>query len=41
VITGPPSELAMFAFGRKEHARVDFSGEPDAIDELLGASLGI
>jgi uncharacterized protein (TIGR03085 family) len=41
VITGPPSELAMFAFGRKEHARVEFSGEQGAIDELLGTSLGI
>ncbi len=41
VITGLPSELAMFAFGRKEHARVEFTGEPDAIDELRGTSLGI
>lgn len=41
VITGLPSELALFAFGRKEHARVEFSGEPEAIDALRGASLGI
>ena len=41
VITGPPSELALFAFGRKDHARVEFSGEPGAIDELRGTSLGI
>ena len=41
VITGPPSELALFAFGRKDHARVEFTGEPGAIDELRGTSLGI
>jgi uncharacterized protein (TIGR03085 family) len=40
-VTGPPSELMLFAYGRQEHAVVDLSGEPDDVAALRGASLGI
>lgn len=40
VVTGVPSELTMFAFGRQQQARVDLSGPDDAIATLTGSSLG-
>lgn len=40
VVTGVPSELTMFAFGRQQRARVDLSGPDDAIATLTGSSLG-
>jgi uncharacterized protein (TIGR03085 family) len=40
-ITGEPSELVLFAFGRKEHARVELSGDEAARDRLRQAKLGI
>jgi uncharacterized protein (TIGR03085 family) len=41
VVTGAPSELTMFAFGRQPQAQVQLSGPPEAIAALTGASLGI
>jgi uncharacterized protein (TIGR03085 family) len=40
VVTGPPSELVMFAFGRQQQARVGLSGPDDDVATLTGASLG-
>jgi hypothetical protein len=30
-VTGEPSELLLFAFGRQRVARVELEGEPDAV----------
>lgn len=40
-VTGTASELLMFCFGRQGHARVEFSGDPEAVARLRDASLGI
>ena len=40
VVTGAPVELALVVFGRRRAARVDYSGDPDAMDRLAGAALG-
>jgi uncharacterized protein (TIGR03085 family) len=40
VVTGVPSELTMFAFGRQQQARVELSGPDEAVAALTGASLG-
>jgi uncharacterized protein (TIGR03085 family) len=38
-LTGPPGELLMYAFGRQEHADVQFHGPPDAVVALQRAPL--
>lgn len=40
VVTGLPSEVTMFAFGRQAQARVELSGPPAAVATLTGSSLG-
>lgn len=40
-VTGLPSELLLFAYGRQEHCRVDLDGDPADMDALHNASLGI
>ncbi|RVX39555.1 uncharacterized protein (TIGR03085 family) [Nonomuraea polychroma] len=40
-VTGTASELLMFCFGRQKHARVELTGEPDAIARLREAPLGL
>ncbi|MEU8249045.1 TIGR03085 family metal-binding protein [Nonomuraea sp. NPDC048916] len=40
-VTGTAAELLLFCFGRQGHARVEFSGDPDAIARLKNARLGI
>ncbi len=40
-VTGPPSELLLFAYGRQEHCRVDLEGDPGDVEALHAASLGI
>lgn len=40
VVSGPPSEVTLFAFGRQAEARVSLSGPDEAIALLTGASLG-
>jgi uncharacterized protein (TIGR03085 family) len=41
-VTGEPSELLMFAFGRQSAARVDLDGDADALDRLRDSrQLGI
>jgi uncharacterized protein (TIGR03085 family) len=41
VIRGLPSELALFAFGRKEVARIEVDGSTSAINAIRGAHLGV
>lgn len=40
-VVGPPAEVAMFASGRKSAARVDFDGDPSAIERLQAAKIGL
>jgi uncharacterized protein (TIGR03085 family) len=40
-LTGKPSELAMFAFGRREHALVELTGDADALRAFEGVDLGV
>ncbi len=41
VVTGEPSELLLFAFGRQKHARVAYEGDADAVARLREARLGV
>ena len=41
VVRGLPSELALYVFGRRAHARVEASGDADAVARLADASLGL
>ncbi|ETK36446.1 TIGR03085 family metal-binding protein [Microbispora sp. ATCC PTA-5024] len=41
VVTGEPSELLLFAFGRQAHARVGYDGDPDAVARLREAPFGM
>ncbi|MGZ4503472.1 MAG: TIGR03085 family metal-binding protein [Nocardioidaceae bacterium] len=41
VVTGQPSELTLFLYGRKPQARVTLDGPPDAVAALRGSALGI
>lgn len=40
VVSGLPSEVTLFAFGRQAHARVELSGPDEAVTALTGAGLG-
>jgi uncharacterized protein (TIGR03085 family) len=40
VVSGPVPELVLHAFGRKEHARVEVTGSPEAVAALRGSPLG-
>lgn len=40
-VTGRAGELLLFCFGRQRHARVELSGDDDAVARLLNASLGV
>jgi uncharacterized protein (TIGR03085 family) len=41
VLTGEPAELLLYLFGRRDQARVDLSGPPEALDQLAGTSLDV
>ncbi len=41
VLTGEPSELALFMFGRKDAAQVHLSGPDEAVEALAVAPLGV
>jgi uncharacterized protein (TIGR03085 family) len=41
VVAGKPSEIALFVYGRQRVARVELSGDPDAVERLRTASLGV
>ncbi|MEU8382260.1 TIGR03085 family metal-binding protein [Streptosporangium sp. NPDC048865] len=40
-VTGTAGELLLFCFGRQAHAKVDVSGDDDAVARLMDASLGV
>lgn len=40
-VTGEPGELALFVSGRQRVARVEVTGEPDAVQRLTTAQIGI
>jgi uncharacterized protein (TIGR03085 family) len=40
-VTGDPVELTLFAFGRRDVARVEFDGAPADVAKLRGARMGI
>lgn len=40
-VSGPPSELMLFAYGRQEHSLVELDGDSADMDALHAASLGI
>ncbi len=40
-VTGPPSELTLFAYGRQSHALVDVPAPADVAERLRAASFGI
>ncbi|MER6947808.1 TIGR03085 family metal-binding protein [Nonomuraea sp. NPDC000554] len=40
-VTGRAAELLLFCFGRQEHARVEYTGDDDAIARLKKAGLGL
>lgn len=41
VVRGLPSEVALFVYGRKDHARVELLGDPDDVARLRESSLGV
>jgi uncharacterized protein (TIGR03085 family) len=41
VLTGEPAELLLYLFGRRDHARVDLTGPPEALDQLAGTALDV
>ena len=40
-VTGPPSELLLFAFGRQAQSRVSLDGDEVSVERLRTASLGL
>jgi hypothetical protein len=38
-VSGPPGELLLYAFGRKDHARVDLQGDSSAVEALATTKL--
>jgi uncharacterized protein (TIGR03085 family) len=40
-VSGSPVELLLFSFGRGEHARLDFEGDPAAVDRLRQTRFGV
>ncbi|WP_433509873.1 TIGR03085 family metal-binding protein [Nonomuraea sp. CA-143628] len=40
-VTGRAGELLLFCFGRQEHARVELTGDADAVARLKNAKLGM
>jgi uncharacterized protein (TIGR03085 family) len=38
-VSGPPGELLLYAFGRKDHARVDLHGDRSAVEALAATKL--
>lgn len=41
VLTGEPAELLLYLFGRRDHARVDLTGPPEALEQLAGTALDV
>ncbi|MGH9088833.1 MAG: TIGR03085 family metal-binding protein [Acidimicrobiales bacterium] len=40
-LSGPPGELVLYLFGRKDVARVGLTGDPSAIEKVAGADVGL
>jgi uncharacterized protein (TIGR03085 family) len=40
-LTGPASELMLYAFGRKDHARIEISGDPGATGDFSATPLAV
>lgn len=40
-VRGPIGELVLWIFGRQDHARVEYEGDPEAIEQLRTASFGL
>jgi uncharacterized protein (TIGR03085 family) len=40
-LVGKPSELVLYAYGRKAHARVEVTGEPAAVEAFASTPLGV
>jgi len=40
-ISGPVGELVLFVFGRQAHARVEFDGDPTAVEQARTANFGL
>ncbi|MFC7587418.1 maleylpyruvate isomerase family mycothiol-dependent enzyme [Nonomuraea antimicrobica] len=40
-VTGQAAELLLFCFGRQRHARVELTGDPEAVTRLREAALGL
>lgn len=40
LVTAEPLEMALFFFGRRDHAVVSFTGDPDGITEVRSAPMG-
>jgi uncharacterized protein (TIGR03085 family) len=40
-VTGEPLELLLYAFGRRDHARVEVTGDPTAVAALQATSLDV
>ncbi|MBE1592832.1 TIGR03085 family metal-binding protein [Nonomuraea angiospora] len=40
-VTGRAAELLMFCFGRQRHTRVELTGDPEDVERLRDASLGV
>jgi len=41
VVSGPPSEVVLFLFGRAQTRDLTFEGPPASVAKLRGADLGI
>jgi uncharacterized protein (TIGR03085 family) len=41
MLSGRPSELMLYAYGRKDHAQIEFEGTPEAVAIFQGTSLGV
>jgi uncharacterized protein (TIGR03085 family) len=40
-LTGEPIELVLFLYGRGDHAEVELTGDPEAVDAVRNARLGL
>ena len=41
VLTGEPAELLLYLFGRRDHALIERSGPPEALDQLASTALDV
>jgi uncharacterized protein (TIGR03085 family) len=41
LVTGEPGELALYFFGRRDHALVELTGDPDGVASVRSAPIGL